>query len=348
MLKKLFAFLVITTFLSSLVIKTASAETTFQPDKFPYQKMQVQVMPEFDYPTNWPKNTPSLLVGIYGTFTNKSGQDYNGQIEIPVPVNAKNFQANLVAEFPDINKPEVQRPFTVDKEKGTITWTPGTPIKKNATYNYVIEYYVNTISVSNQKSFTYDLTNNADIAQLNVIYYAPMNAKNIQMEPKAQGTDKSDYGENLYYYQYQNVKKGTTLKYSFKYTKTNNDSTMSVMQKQQPPNDTTHSGVKNNNTSTTTTSSRPIISTGGAIVIAIAIIIFGVFVFLGLKGGIRRPTKPTSTKNTQNKNHDKTQKPAKKKENKLANAEEKKELRKKLLDGKIDQETYEEEMKKLI
>jgi hypothetical protein len=37
-----------------------------------------------------------------------------------------------------------------------------------------------------------------------------------------------------------------------------------------------------------------------------------------------------------------------KKENKTMNVEAKKELRKKLLTGKIDQETYDEEMKKLI
>lgn len=346
MLKKLFALLVITTFLSNLVMKTASAETNFQPDKFPYQTMQVQVMPEFDYPAKWPKNTPSLLVGVYGKLTNKSGQDYDGKIEIPVPANGKNFQANLVAEFPDVNKPEVQRPYEIDKAKGTVSWTPGKPIKNNETYNYVVEYYVNSIAVGSQKSLTYELTNQADVADLNVIFYAPMNAKNIQLEPKAQVNDKSEYGEELYYYQYKNVKKGNNLKYSFKYTKTDNDSSMSIIQKQQPPNDATHNGVSNKNTSTNTTDHRPIISTGGAIVIGLAIIIFGVFVFLGLRGS-RKPTKPTSS-NRKKSSKNQGNKPVVKKESKLALDEEKKELRKKLLDGKIDQDTYEEEMKKLI
>jgi hypothetical protein len=89
-------------------------------------------------------------------------------------------------------------------------------------------------------------------------------------------------------------------------------------------------------------SKSPIIGIGGAIIIGIAIIIAGVFVFLGLKG--KKPL-PSKTKKT---NKHQPKKVTVKKEGKSANAEEKKELRKKLLTGKIDQETYEEEMKKLI
>jgi hypothetical protein len=345
MLKKFLAGLVIMIFLSNMAIKNANAETPFQPEKFPYKEMQVQVMPEFDYPKDWPANTPSLLVGQYGTFTNKSGQDYNGKIEIPIPTSGKNFQINLVAEFPDVNKPEVERSYEMDKEKGIVTWTPGKPIKNNETYNYVVEYYVNSINVKDQKSFTYELTNQADIDQLDVVFYAPMNAKNIQVEPKAQNNSKSEYGEELYYYQYKNVKKGNNVKYNFSYTKANNDSSMSVINKMQPPNDTTHSGTTNTaNKNNDSSGKRPIIGVGGASVIGIAIVIAGIFIFLGLT---RRPKKSTPVNSNKN-NKNQPKKPIAKNENKLANAEEKKELRKKLLNGKIDQETYEEEMKKLI
>ena len=180
---KLLALFVIGSFLSSLVIPRASAETVFQAEKFPFKEMQIQVMPEFDYPEDWSRDTPSLLVGQYGTITNKSGQDYDGKIEIPVPAKDKGFQAYLVAEFPEENKPEVQRPFDVDKEKGIITWKPAKSIKNNETYKYVIEYYTQTIDVKDNKSFTYELTNNAEIDQLDVIFYAPMNAKEIKLEP---------------------------------------------------------------------------------------------------------------------------------------------------------------------
>ena len=41
-----------------------------------------------------------------------------GKLKLPVPAKDKNFEANLVAEFPDVNKSEVQRPFEVNKDKG--------------------------------------------------------------------------------------------------------------------------------------------------------------------------------------------------------------------------------------
>jgi hypothetical protein len=346
--KKLMALIVIALCLTSFVIPKASADIRFQPEKFPFKEMQIQVMPEFDYPEDWPKNTPSLLVGEYGTITNKSGRDFSGKIEIPIPSKEKGFETNLVAEFPDPNKPEVQRPYTVDKEKGIVSWTPAKPIKNNKSYKFVIEYYTNTIAVKDKKSFTYELTNNTPIDQLNVIFYAPMNAKNIQIAPKAQNTTKSEYGEALYYYQYSKVKIGNSLKYSFSYKKDGTESTMAAINKQQPPNDDTHKNVQNETAtdqvskSGNDTSNQPIIGIGAALIIAIAIIITGVLIFFGLQGKRQSVTKSTKFNKPQNV------KQQVKKESKSVNADEKKELRKKLLTGKIDQETYEEEMKKLI
>jgi hypothetical protein len=346
--KKLLALFVIASILSGFTIPKAKADTLFQPEKFPLKEMQVQVMPEFDYPEGWSRNEPSLLVGEYGTITNKSGQDYSGKIEIPVPAKDKGFLINLVAEFPEENKPEVQRPFDVNKETGVVSWKPQKAIKNNQTYKFVIEYYTKTIDVKDKKSFTYQFMNKTEINQLNVIFYAPMNAKEIQLEPKAPNNEKSEYGEELYYYQYQNVKMSSGLKYIFSYKKDGTESTMEAINKQQPPNDSNHSGV-NNSTATDqvlknskgSSEKQPFISTGGASIIGIAIIIAGVFVYFGLKGNAKKVTKIT-------RNAKQNQKQTVKKENKSSNVEEKKELRKKLLSGKIDQETYEEEMKKLI
>lgn len=347
--KKLLALIVITSFFTSFMIPGASAETEFQAEKFPFKEMQVQVMPEFDYPEDWSRDIPSLLVGQYGTITNKSGQDYDGKIEIPVPAMEKGFEAYLVAEFPEENKPEVQRPYDVDQEKGLITWKPSKPIKNNETYKFVIEYYTKSIEVNDNKSFTYKLEKNADIEQLDVIFYAPMNAKEIKLEPKAQSNSKSEYGEELYFYQYSNVKAGDDLTYSFSYKKEGTESTLEAINKQQPPNDENHTGANSTATDQVVDGgksdvSRPIIGVGGASIIGIAIIIAGIFVYLGMKANTGSHARMTNSNKQQQ-----VKKPASaKKENKSAHADEKKELRKKLLTGKIDQEMYEEEMKKLI
>ncbi|WP_066060637.1 hypothetical protein [Neobacillus soli] len=347
---KLLAVFVILSFLSNFIIPKTSAETVFQAEKFPFKEMQVQVMPEFDYPEGWEsKDIPSLLVGQYGTITNKSGQDYEGKIEIPVPAMEKGFEASLVAEFPEENKPEVQRPFDVDKEKGIITWKPAKAIKSNETYKFVIEYYTKSITIKDKKSFTYELTNKADIELLDVIFYAPMNAKTIKLEPKSDNNSKNEYGEELYYYEYKNVKAGDGLKYSFSYQKDGTESTMEAINKKQPPNDENHSGVNATdqvvkNGGTTETSERPIIGIGGSSIIGIAIIIAGIFVYLGLKGNKQAAARVAKQKKQPSKKQTQTNKLG----SNSTNAEEKKELRKKLLTGKIDQEMYDEEMKKLI
>ncbi|PLS01723.1 hypothetical protein [Neobacillus cucumis] len=350
--KKWLAMLVIASFLTSFISSKASAETVFQAEKFPFKEMQVQVMPEFDYPDGWgSRDVPSLLVGEYGTITNKSGLDYEGKIEIPVPSMEKGFMASLVAEFPEENKPEVQRPYDVDKEKGFISWKPSKSIKNNETYKFVIEYYTKTIDVKEQKSFTYQLINHAGINQLDVIFYSPMDAKAIKLEPKTANNTKSEYGEELYYYQYKNVKANENLTYSFSYKKEGTESTMEAINKQQPPNDENHSGltatdqVKKGASSSST--EQPLIGVGGASIIGIAFIIAGIFVYLGLKGTSQAHRRPAS-KGTKPKHKSNSQTVEKKENSRSLNAEEKMELRKKLLTGKIDQEMYEEEMKKLI
>ncbi|MEH7251186.1 hypothetical protein V7111_03585 [Neobacillus niacini] len=349
--KKFLAIFVITSFLASFIIPSASAETAFQPEKFPYTDMQLQVMPEFDYPENWPKDTPSLLIGQYGTFTNKSGADFDGKIEIEVPANDNGFKAYLVAEFPEDNKPEVQRPFDVDKDKGVITWKPSKPIKKDESYRFVVEYYTSTVEVKDDRSFTFEYSNPAEIGTFDVIFYSPMDAKEISLEPKAPNNTKSEYGEELFYYQYKDVKIGESYKYSFSYQKDGYKSTLEAINEKQPPNDENHTGVSatdqikgGSGGSGSSGSDRPLIGIGGAIVIGIAIIIAGLFVYLGLKGKSQSAPKASSSKSANNP----PKKQQVKKESKSINIDDKKELRKKLLTGKIDQETYDEEMKKLI
>ncbi|MDP4169956.1 MAG: hypothetical protein Q8906_05045 [Bacillota bacterium] len=351
MLKKLFALFVVVAFLANFEVKPASADEKFRPEQFPYKAMQIQVMPEFDYPPKWPKDKPSLLVGQYGTMVNKSGKDFSGKIEIQVPAKEKNYQLSLVAEFPSENKPEVPRPYALDTKNGTVSWTPQKPIKNNETYRFVIEYYSNSINVKDRKSFSYSFTNQANIDLLDVIYYAPLNAKEIKLEPKPLSTSKSEYGEDIYYYQYKNLKKGNKVTYNFSYKKDGNESTLTAIDKKQPPKDANHTGVNGDGTATdqvlkngsgTPDVSRPIIGTSGALIIGLSIIIAGAFVFFGLKGNKKAPPK---TQVTQKKS---PKKQTARRDHKLSNVEEKKELRKKLLNGKIDQETYEEERKKLI
>ncbi|WP_053367100.1 hypothetical protein [Bacillus sp. FJAT-27245] len=348
MLKKLIVFLLIVSSGFYVGASGTKAEGKFTPEQFPYKEMQIQVMPEFDYPENWPKEEPSLLVGQYGTIVNKTGQDFSGKIEVPVPANEKNFQVYLVAEFPSDDKPEVQRPFEVDKEKGVISFAPENPIKKDADYKFVVEYYSNPINVMEKKSFTYEYTAPAAIETLDVIVYAPLKSTDITLEPKPASTQKSDYGEQIAFYQVKAAEKGSKHKYTVSYKKEGDASTLSMIDKNKAPNDENHNGssatdqLAANSGGTGGDNRRPIIGAAGGVIIGVSIIIAGMFVFFGLRNKQEKRKNPAVFKK------DKGKKTLQKQKMKPSNDEEIKELRKKLVNGKIDQETYDEQVKKLI
>ncbi|PLR99900.1 hypothetical protein [Bacillus sp. T33-2] len=352
MLKKLMSLSLAVFFAGSIILQNARAEEGFTAEKFPYKEMQIQVMPEFDYPEKWPEGEPSLLVGYYGTVVNKTGKDFTGTVELPLPANGKNFSVYLVAEFPEDNKPEVQRPFKIDEEKGVVSWEPGKAIKKDGTYRFVIEYYANPFKVSGaDKQFNFEHTPQADIEKLDVIVYTPLKAEGFTIDPKAENISKSDYGEELQHYQYANVKKGEGVKYSAYYKKQGNESTLSLISKMNPPKDENHSGatateqVTKNTSAAQSTSSdvgRPLIDAAAGSIIGISIIIAGVFVYFGLRGNRIESKSNTAARKNGNK-------PSKGSTSRAGDTgDEKKKLRKMLMNGKIDQQTYEEKMKKLI
>lgn len=346
MWKKLMAFVLFVTLIGSFSFKNVSAAETFQAEKFPYKEMQVQVMPEFDYPEKWPENKPALLVGYFGTFVNKSGSEYSDEITFPLPVDDPDFELYLAAEFPEENKPEVQVDYRIDKEQKAIIWKPTKPIEKDATYKYVIEYYSNPIEIKDNKTFGYSFNPPADIEQLDIVFYAPINSKDFTMEPIATKESKSEYGEEIHHYQYLNAKKGKELSYKASYVKKDHTSSMSVISTQKPPQDENHQGVSgstatdqvlNNGGGSTVKSNRPLIDTTGAVIIGISMIMMGVFIFLGFKGNGANRKPKTSVSQTSVKGSKKVD----------TKSSEKKELRKMLMSGVIDQQTYDEKIKKL-
>jgi hypothetical protein len=339
MVKKWLTAIMAVFFCGGFIFTIVEAEDKFNAEDFPYTELSVQVMPEFDYPEGWSEEKPSLLNAYYGTITNKSGQDFKGALEFPVPLDDKDFKVYLVAEFPADNQSEVQRSFKLNKENGTLSWEPTETIKKDDTYEFVIEYYSNPIAVKdNAKNFDYRFTPEADIEKLDIVFYNPMNSENFTLEPAAQNISATDYGQELHFYQYANVKKGEAVQYATTYEKEGNESTLSIISKL-PPEDKNQSGETATNPSGT--GQQPIIGIAAAIIIGISIIIAGAFVFFAIKGTKSNPNQKIRSKSSKKRVPSTT--------NSIKSIDdEKKQLRNKLINGKIDEKTYEEKMKKLI
>jgi hypothetical protein len=340
-MRKLLTFLFLMMMLVSMFAQNLvqAAEPASNAQQLPYKALQVQIMPEFDYPDDWPKDKPSLLIGNYGTLVNKGDKDYSGDIELTVPAKEANFELYMVAEFPKTDQPEVQRPYKLDKEKGIVTWKPANPIKAGQEYRFVVEYYYNPIKVSDKKSFSYQFSapGNADLTDL--IVYAPIGAKDFTISPKAMNQSKSDFGEDLYHYQYKQLKAGEQKTFQVAYTKPDNKSSLSVIQSNMPK-DSNHAGVSGNAASNAQAAasaavSKPIIDATAASIIGISLIIMGALIYFGLRG--RPVTAEVSVNGAANTV---TGARTKKGHKKDSVEERKKNLRKMLINGEIDEKTY--------
>ncbi len=339
MKRKLSISFIITLFMVNIifVFQPAQAAENFQVESFPYSDMQIQVMPEFDNPAGWNEDEPSLLVGYYGTIVNKSGNDYDGVIEFPIPLDTPDFQLYLAAEFQETDQPEVQLAYEIDQEKGVVSWKPTKPIKKDESYQFVIEYYANPFTVAEQKSFTFHFEAESIYEKIDVLFLAPFNSEEFTVDKEGASISKSEYGEEIYQYGFKDVKAGGVYDFVITYKKGDNKPTLAVINSGQIPNDDTHAGVQSGESATDSQGSgsknAPIIDTIGAIIIGFAIIIAGVIVFLGFK----KSNKNNATIHHQNGSASEN----------LDKSEQKKKLRQQLLQGEIDQQTYDDEMKKL-
>lgn len=309
---------------------TFAEEAPYQPEMFPYQSLLIQLSPEHDYPEEWPENQPSLLVAYYGTMVNKTGQQYNGEIELKAPVNDNNFQIHLLAEFPVSDQPEVERPYRIDKENGVIAWKPVDPIGPDEEYRFVIEYFYNPIQVKETKSFSfqYQVEGGAEVAD--IIISSPVGAEDISVNQQPTNSMISDFGEEIYHYQYKPLEAGKTLAYEVAYVKADHESTLSKLEKM--PNDVNHTGLAQTEPASAA-SSAPFLNTAGAAIIGVSFIIMGVIIAYGLRGrSIALNASNISAAVSRKKDSD---------------GQEIKQLRRLYLAGEIDEKTYNEQSMRL-
>ena len=143
------------------------------------EELSIKIMPEFAYhPNDEKKEHPPLLIGYQGTMLNQSEQPQKGQIEIPLPMDDKNFRIGYVADYSSDLSKVYEIEYIIDQEKGTISWTTSEEIQPNEVYKFVVEYYTDKIKVEKEKkSLAYQFKSFADIGLFNVSFIQPLKQK---------------------------------------------------------------------------------------------------------------------------------------------------------------------------
>jgi hypothetical protein len=205
------------------------------------EELSIKVMPEFAYhPNDVKKEDPPLLIGYQGTMRNKSEQPQKGQIEIPLPVDDKNFRIGYVADYSSDLSKVYEIEYILDQEKGTISWTTSEEIQPNDVYKFVIEFYIDTISVEKEKkTVSYQFKSFTDVGLFNVTFVEPLKAKKVVLDPVIEKKSTHADEEGVHSYFFQGLKAGEEKSFTFSYEREETIPTFELMEKQeQQPLDT--------------------------------------------------------------------------------------------------------------
>jgi len=330
--KKLLALSLLFLMALPLGTSTVGAETSFDADKMPISDAFIQILPEFDAPRDWtrPMADPPVIIFYRGTITNKTGNEYDGPIEIPIPLDAKNFTLIGVGEYEkstDSNDSSERIDFTVDEEQKLVSLMPKKAIGKDEEYYFTVSYVMTPMEVTDKKAFNFGFETKADVENLTLNLILPASAKNAEMSEKFSKQEVLDSsGEQLYEFTFEKITADKPLDLNISYVKSDNNLPIS------PDEDSNDGGGSQSNSGAS-----PV---AAALIIAAAIIIFGVLVFFGLQGrqqpvthGRHHARKAEQKKSTKSKSD--------------SQDDQRRRLRKKFLAGEIDEEEYNRAINKL-
>jgi hypothetical protein len=202
------------------------------------QELSIKIMPEFAYhPNDENKEHPPLLIGYQGSMLNQSEQPQRGKIELPLPMGDKNFRIGYVADYSSDLSNVYEIEYTIDQEKGTISWITSEEIQPNDVYKFVVEFYTDTINVDKEKkSVAFTFKSFTDVGLFNVSFIQPLQAKNIVLNPAPEEKKTHADEEGVYSYNFQGLKAGEEKSFELSYDRTETKTTIELMKKleQQP------------------------------------------------------------------------------------------------------------------
>jgi hypothetical protein len=193
-----------------------------------FEELSIKIMPEFAYhPKDEKKDHPPLLIGYQGTMLNNTDQPQQGQIEIPLPMDEKNFRIGYVADYSSDLSKVYEIEYIINEELGTISWTTSEEIQPKEVYKFVVEYYTDNLTVNkDKKSLDYQFQSFADISLFNVSFIQPLMAENIVLDPAPEKKETHADEEGIFSYNYQGVKAGDSKNFSLNYERSESKPTV--------------------------------------------------------------------------------------------------------------------------
>lgn len=345
--KRIMAILTLLFVLLSSISTSNQAEASADALKdLTYEYYMVQIAPEYTEPENYPEDTPNVLYAHLGQLKNQAAQSFNGEITIPLPVETENFSITTLGDYKQGQAAQVAeiKGYTVDEKNRTLTWKPNYEVATGETYNYVLEFFYNPIKKEDEgkKSFTVVIDPQVATAKMEILIESPANSSDFKVDLDGSTATLSTIGTISNMYTYEDLKATDVKTFPVSYVKAEDKTSREKINDGEwnIPEDSSH-GFTGTEASEErkTEETAPLISTVGAIIIAVSILLAAILVFVAImykgKKNTAAVTKKTEKSGIQ------------KKESKSTTDDAKKKLRTQLINGEIDQETYDREISKL-
>jgi|GEM_PF-2704952 len=316
-------------------------------------QLEVQVMPEFVAPEDWPADTPCLLTGIYGLLVNTGTTAYDGEIAVPVQV-APDLSIHLVAELSESQDPTTQLAYELKDNK--VVWKPAQPLEPNQSYSFVVEYYSNPFALKDKEhAFDFQLQAAYDTDEAQLFVFKPNDTIGFELSAQGEPSFTSELGQDVYPFKLGVLQSGQQSKLSVKYLKDNMETVLAkhtrLAQQDQAAaaangSQTGDAAHADTGAGTAAVDTGPLGTTDAAAgkpdaskdswIIGGAIVIFGLFVYLGLRS-YRAPLAARTAAAAE----------ADGQERQAARREQIKALRRKLLADELTEEAYKAARQKL-
>lgn len=291
------------------------------------EELTIQVLPEYAYhPEDEQREHLPVLIGYHGTLKNVTKEPQKGKVEIPLPMDNKNFKLGYVADYNQDLSERHEIEYEINEAKQTIAWETSEEIQPEEHYKFVVEFYTSDLVANgDKKELTYTFKKFAEIGMLNLLFLEPLRTEKFVLTPAAESHQQNPYGMNMFFYQLNDLKVNEEKTIQLEYERKEQMMTAEIFEEM-------HSGLEDNQENKTMSSGVIIAIVGGISVVAI-----GILLFL-----LRRKTnKGTGKSKSKNRRDDKHGSEKSDQELKIAR------LRAMLVDGKISEEEYKELLKKI-
>ena len=351
--KRLFTILTLFCVLLGSAGMQVSAATNLDDMKdLSYEYYMLQIEPEYTAPENYPEDTPNVLFAHIGRLKNNAAREYKGEITVSLPKEMKNFSVNALGEFTQGEDETTNnyyldiKDYKLDEKNRTLTWKPTATIKAGEIYNYVLEFFYNPIEMkgAGAKSFTLEVRPQLEVKEMGILIESPAESTDFKVDVEGSTATLSKYGTVANSFVFTDLKADEVRTFPVSYVKEDNKTTQARINDGEwnIPEDGMHGFAQEETGGTategTTSSKEPIINTIGAVIIGASVLLGAVLIFVGFLYRGKKAPDAVAEKSAQKAG---TQK-------KSSTSDDKKKLRTQLVNGEIDQATYDREINKLL